>query len=191
MPEKMAKQLFDFQCKCGVLNEEERRLYEYAYNLLICRAIVYLMIAVSGIWLGNLKEIIVFLLAFSPLRQYTGGMHLEKAERCIAASGILVCIAGQYLRYFPVFNKAAFLMWMAAIGIILVMAPIGCRNKKLDLIEYRVYRKRSRVLLGIECVFIVSAIIVGCTWISKGIVLAQAVLSVSLVLGWIKENFLL
>lgn len=28
-----------------------------------------------------------------------------------------------------------------------------------------------------------------CIWISKGIILAQAVLAVSIMLGWIKENF--
>ena len=77
MIEKVAKQLFDTQCRCGMLDEKERNLYEYAYNLLICRVIVYLLIVVLGICLGSLKEIIVFLLAFIPLRQYARGLHLD------------------------------------------------------------------------------------------------------------------
>lgn len=189
MPEKIAERLFNYQCKQGMLDDKERRLYVYAYNLLFCRAIVYLLILVVGIWLGSLKEMIVFLLAFAPLRQYAGGIHLEKAERCIAASGILVCISGQYLKYFPAPVVSTFILWIVSTGLILLIAPVGCNNKKLDSIERRVYRKRSWVLLGIECLLILVALSIDYLWVSKGIMLAQIILSISLVLGRLKENF--
>lgn len=189
MPERLAKRLFDFQCKKGMLDESKRRLYEYAYGMLISRIFVYIIIALVGILLGNLKEMVVFLFAFIPLRQYAGGIHMEKAERCIVASGVLVCAAGQYIHYYPIVTRPILLVWIAAVCIIFKLSPVGCRNKKLDLIEQKVYRKRSRIILGTECMLTVFVLFMSYGWIFKGVILAQIVLSVSLVLGWIKENF--
>lgn len=190
MIEKVAKQLFDTQCRCGMLDEKERNLYEYAYNLLICRVIVYLLIVVLGICLGSLKEIIVFLLAFIPLRQYAGGIHLEKTEKCIVVSGVLVCVVGIYLREVSVPTFATFLLWIVAMGCIFSLSPVGCRNKKLDLIERMVYKKRLRILLWIECLIICLTFMIGYSWVSKGMMLAHIILSISLILGYFKEIFL-
>lgn len=189
MIKKIAKQLFDFQCKCGVLEERDRRLYEYAYNLFICKVVAYLGIIIASIWLGNLKEILVFLSAFIPLRQYVGGFHLKKAERCIVASGVMVCMAGQYLNYFPMPTVITFFLWIVAIGLISVLAPIGCINKKLDTVEIEVYRKRSRILLGMECLLVIFTHYMGFFWLSKSIIVAQIILAVSLLLGWKNNNF--
>lgn len=191
MFKEMSKQLFDIQCKCGVLNEKERRLYEYAYNLLISRVGVYLLIVVCGIWMKNLKEIFVFLLAFTILRQYVGGIHLEKEESCVVISGILVCITGQYLRCLPDITIVTLVMWIVSSSLIFFLAPIECRHKKLDFTEYRVYKERSRFFLGIECLLIIFVWILGYLWIVKGIIAAQVILAMNLLLGWIKEKFIL
>lgn len=188
MNEKIAKQLFDFQCKNGMLDEKDRKLYEYAYSLLICKTAAYFLIAIIGIWLGNLKEILVFLLAFIPLRQYAGGVHLKKAESCILASGVQVCLMGQYLKYYPVPTILTGLLWIMAIGLIIVLAPIGCENKKLDFKEICVYRKRSRILLGVECLLAFSALFIGRLEFAKNIMVVQVILAISLLLGWCKEK---
>ncbi|KAI4447672.1 Accessory gene regulator protein B [Eubacterium plexicaudatum ASF492] len=174
----------------GMLDDKEHRLYVYAYNLLICRTIVYLLIVVFGICMGSLKEMIVFLLAFVPLRQYAGGIHLEKAEKCIVASGILICISGQYLKYFPIPTVSTFLWWIVSVGVISMIAPVECSNKKLESVERKVYKKRSWVLLGIESLSILITLLMDYLWISKSIMVSQVIISMSLILGILKENFL-
>jgi len=139
--------------------------------------------------MGNLKEIIVFLLSFISLRQYAGGIHLEKTEQCMIASGFLVCIAGEYLSKFSMPTVVIFWLWIVAVGCIWILAPVGCNNKKLDEIEQRVYRKCSRILLVNECFLIFIMFVAKHLWISKGIMLAQIILSINLILGWLKENF--
>ena len=94
MWKKMAGRLFELQSRNGILEEKDRRLYEYAYGVLLGRVVIYLIIVILGIITGNWMEMIVFLLPFTVLRQYAGGIHLEKAGGCMAVSGILVLLSG-------------------------------------------------------------------------------------------------
>lgn len=189
MLEKIAGCLFDIQCRRGILEEDKRKLYVYAYNLLLSRISVYVVLVAAGILLDNLKEMAVFLLAFIPLRQYAGGLHLKKAGSCIAASGILICVSGQYLKYYPDITGITIAIWIVAVCILLMLAPVDCANKRLDLTERKVYKRRLRILFCVECIFLVTVFLMGFKWISKEIMLAQTILTVSLILGWIKEIF--
>ena len=89
--------LFEVQNRNGILEEKDRRLYEYAYGVLLGRVAIYLIIVILGIVTGNWLEMLVFLLPFTVLRQYAGGIHLEKAGSCMVVSSILVLLCGQYL----------------------------------------------------------------------------------------------
>ena len=71
--------LFEVQKRNGILEEKDRRLYEYAYGVLLGRVAIYLITVILGIATGNWLEMLVFLLPFTVLRQYAGGIHLEKA----------------------------------------------------------------------------------------------------------------
>ena len=77
MWKKMAGRLFELQSRNGILEEKDRRLYEYAYGVLLGRVVIYLIIVILGIITGNWMEMIVFLLPFTVLRQYAGGIHLD------------------------------------------------------------------------------------------------------------------
>ena len=190
MAKKIASQLFAFQCKHDILDEKDRRLYEYAYNLLFCRVSVYLLIVIVGIWQENLKQSFVFLLAFIALRQYAGGIHLKKEEVCIVASGTMVCMVGQYLKYQPLPSYSTIVIWMVADILIFLLTPIGCSNKKLDPIEHKVYGRRSRIILTVECLMVVYMLYAGCLWLAKGIMVAQIILAMSLLSECMKEKIL-
>lgn len=186
MLERIAEWLFDLQCRKGSLCEKQRKLYVYAYNLLISRAIVYMLLLLVGLLLGNLREMALFLVTFIPLRQYAGGMHFDGTGSCIVASSILICVSGQYLRCYPEITLPLFLVWIAAACIIIALAPIGCTNKKLAPIEQKVYKRRTRIVFCTECVVLIVSYLMDCIWSSKSIILAQVVLAVSIILGWIK-----
>ena len=57
--------LFEVQNRNGILEEKDRRLYEYAYGLLLGRVAIYLIIVILGIVTGNWLEMLVFLLPFT------------------------------------------------------------------------------------------------------------------------------
>ncbi len=72
--------LFEVQKRNGILEEKDRRLYEYAYGVLLGRVAIYLITVILGIATGNWLEMLVFLLPFTVLRQYAGGIHLKSRE---------------------------------------------------------------------------------------------------------------
>ena len=176
MWKKMAGRLFELQSRNGILEEKDRRLYEYAYGVLLGRVVIYLIIVILGIITGNWMEMIVFLLPFTVLRQYAGGIHLEKAGGCMAVSGILVLLCSLYLASAPV-------------GVIFIMAPVDASSKKLDAKEKKVYGMRARVILVIECAIAGVFSVIGYSLIVNGIMVAHIVLASGLILGWTKIFF--
>ena len=47
----------------GILEEKDRRLYEYAYGVLLGRVAIYLITVILGIATGNWLEMLVFFIA--------------------------------------------------------------------------------------------------------------------------------
>ena len=189
MWKKMAGRLFELQSRNGILKEKDRRLYEYAYGVLLGRVVIYLIIVILGIITGNWMEMIVFLLPFTVLRQYAGGIHLEKAGGCMAVSGILVLLCSLYLASAPAVIWQMRIIWFVAVGVIFIMAPVDASSKKLDAKEKKVYGMRARVILVIECAIAGVFSVTGYSLIVKGLMVAHIVLASGLILGWIKIFF--
>ena len=189
MWKKMAGRLFELQSRNGILEEKDRRLYEYAYGVLLGRVVIYLIIVILGIITGNWMEMIVFLLPFTVLRQYAGGIHLEKAGGCMAVSGILVLLCSLYLASAPAVIWQMRIIWFVAVGVIFIMAPVDASSKKLDAKEKKVYGMRARVILVIEGAIAGVFSVIGYSLIVNGIMVAHIVLASGLILGWIKNFF--
>lgn len=189
MWKKMAGRLFELQSRNGILEEKDRRLYEYAYGVLLGRVVIYLIIVILGIITGNWMEMIVFLLPFTVLRQYAGGIHLEKAGGCMAVSGILVLLCSLYLASAPAVIWQMRIIWFVAVGVIFIMAPVDASSKKLDAKEKKVYGMRARVILVIEFAIAGVFSVIGYSLIVNGIMVAHIVLASGLILGWIKNFF--
>lgn len=181
--------LFEVQNRNGILEEKDRRLYEYAYGVLLGRVVIYLIIVILGIITGNWMEMIVFLLPFTVLRQYAGGIHLEKAGGCMAVSGILVLLCSLYLASAPAVIWQMRIIWFVAVGVIFIMAPVDASSKKLDAKEKKVYGMRARVILVIEFAIAGVFSVIGYSLIVNGIMVAHIVLASGLILGWIKNFF--
>lgn len=191
MTRKLARRLFKLQCQHGMLDEEKRSLYEYAYGVLIRKVIAYLLLGVIGFYMGTLKEVFIFLMAFTILRQFAGGIHLKKAENCIVVSVVLISTIGRYLNDFPNFTIFMCLPWLISMRIIILLAPVGCDNKRFGLEEIKIYKIRTKVTLISESAIATLFLIIKSFIFAKGIVLAQIIVAMSLVLGWVNNYFCL
>ena len=183
----MAGRLFELQSRNGILEEKDRRLYEYAYGVLLGRVVIYLIIVILGIITGNWMEMIVFLLPFTVLRQYAGGIHLEKPTSCIIFSGFLVFGCGQYLAVTSDIGFSFFFLWLIAVLVIFMLVPIDTKGKKLDKIETRIYGERARIILAIEFIMAIFLGIYGFSLLAKGIATAHLVLATGLIIGSVKK----
>lgn len=118
MRKRIIDWIFTLQSQRGILGEKERRLYTYAYGLLLNKIAIYAIIAIVGTITGNWIGMFSFLLPFTILRQYAGGIHLEKPMNCIIFSGFLVFGCGQYLAVASDIGKILCALWVAAILLI-------------------------------------------------------------------------
>lgn len=186
----LSKKIVSYQFKKGVIEEKEKNVYEYAYNLLFSRIAVYVIMLVVGALLGNLKEIILFVIFFSPLRQYAGGYHLDKTWKCICASALLILLSGQYIRFFTFVYILHLFLWLVAVSVIIGFAPIDCSSKRLDQTERFVYKKRALIVLSLELVIATLCGLTHYTSITKAIFVVHTIVAINLVLGFVKNYFL-
>ena len=189
MRKRIIDWFFTLQSQRGILGEKERRFYTYAYGLLLNKIAIYAIIAIVGTTTGNWIEMFSFLLPFTVLRQYAGGIHLEKAGGCMAVSGILVLLCSLYLASAPAVIWQMRIIWFVAVGVIFIMAPVDASSKKLDAKEKKVYGMRARVILVIECAIAGVFSVIGYSLIVNGIMVAHIVLASGLILGWTKIFF--
>lgn len=164
MRKRIIDWIFTLQSQRGILGEKERRLYTYAYGLLLNKIAIYAIIAIVGTITGNWIGMFSFLLPFTILRQYAGGIHLEKPMNCIIFSGFLVFGCGQYLAVASDIGKILCALWVAAILLIFVLAPIDTKGKKLDKTAKKIYGRRARGVLVIEVMIAI------CFWVCGFIV---------------------
>ena len=187
MRKRIIDWIFTLQSQRGILGEKERRLYTYAYGLLLNKIAIYAIIAIVGTITGNWIGMFSFLLPFTILRQYAGGIHLEKPMNCIIFSGFLVFGCGQYLAVASDIGKILCALWVAAILLIFVLAPIDTKGKKLDKTAKKIYGRRARGVLVIEVMIAICFWVCGFIVVTKGIAIAHIILMVSLITG--KANF--
>lgn len=189
MRDKIVNWLCDLQRQRAIFKSEDRRLYEYAYRLLLNRVLIYVIIAVLGFLTGNWLEMFSFLLPFIFLRQYVGGIHLKKATSCICVSGILVFVCGKYLAIDSTMGIPFWIAWIFSIVIIFSLSPVDTGNKRLDEVEKKIYGKRARIVLIIEFILVLCFGMIEILIVAKGIAVAHIILAGSLILGLIGENF--
>lgn len=183
MRKRIIDWFFTLQCQRGILGEKERRLYTYAYSLLLNKIAIYAIIAIVGTITGNWIEMFSFLLPFTLLRQYAGGIHLKKSISCICVSSFLVFICGEYLAIDSKMGVSFRIVWFVSIVIIFLLAPVDTGSKRLDKVERKIYGKRARRLLAIEFILAFCFETVGISIIAKGIAVAHIILASGLLLG--------
>ena len=87
---KISKQFVIWQIARGTLKTEEQTIYQYAYEILLGQII---NIALAGViaWLFNdVVTVLIFLLAYMPLRSFAGGLHADNHLSCSIISTVIL-----------------------------------------------------------------------------------------------------
>ena len=106
-------------------------------------------------------ESFLFLAVYIPLRSFAGGIHAKTANRCYVYSSFMIIAVLLVIKFFPLGNLICSCLSLLSGIIIFLLAPVEAEHKKLDEIEYAVYRKRSRIILVAEIIiqFLLSIIV--------------------------------
>ena len=113
---------------------------------------LFFAIIIAGLLLGCFFESILFTIAFTSLRQYSGGYHADSQKKCFVLSTLMLVISLSIIKSIKIFPQLILpLSIITFISIIYVFAaaPIDTPNKRLDNDEIRVYGKRARIFAAI------------------------------------------
>lgn len=184
----LSKSIVRWQIEKKIIGEEERETYQYAYEVLLNQAINLLIAILIAVILHSPVVVFLFLASYIPLRSYCGGYHADTHLGCTVVSTLLIIFVcyviylknGWLLTYYP----AAFLV---SAWFVIRYAPVPDRHKPLDGPETVRYRKRSRIIWGLEAV---CAMILYFVKAPYGLVIAvsQLILSLMLFLGILKNR---
>lgn len=189
MLERISGKIVGWQIQKGILTYEERAVYQYAYELLLNQAINILIAVLIAVVSGAPLPVLLFLLSYIPMRSFCGGYHADTNWGCTVVSALLICGVcwmyqnirdGFLLTWYP-------LCYLISGYLVMRYAPVPDQNKPLDEEETVRYRKKSRILWGMEVVIGMIFYIVSRRY---GFVLAVShlILSVMLAVGKLKNE---
>ena len=121
------------------------------------------------------------------LRKNAGGFHATTKSGCIFVSAIMIILA---FFIFVSFDHSMFFysLCVAITGsVIWLIAPIDNPVKRLDPIGYKVFKKRSRVILCVEGMLFVLAVHFQWITLVRSTAMVFSVVLISLLLGMVKN----
>ncbi|ANU49071.2 hypothetical protein ADH76_33180 [Enterocloster clostridioformis] len=164
MIRNLAERIVEWQIKKHFLPDEDRGLYQYAYEVLLNQVINVLIAILIAVLFRAPMPVFLFLASYIPLRSYCGGHHARTNGGCTAVSAVLLCIICVIYRILP--SNAGVIMQPVSYiisGLLIIrFAPVENVNKPLAEEERVRYRKISRYiwfgesLVGMSLFFIKS-----------------------------------
>lgn len=168
--------------------DSEREIIRYDVEGILNNLLGFFITLTVGIFCDCVFESCVFWIFFWTLRKHAGGFHAKTKFRCLMMSVVLLFLAFEFLL------EAGWTIdvytWIMVIGsgCIFYLAPVETHNKQLDEEEVRVYRKRTRIILGIQLILYFLSLILGGEQFCRIVAVNVVVASFSLVLGKISLN---
>lgn len=154
-----AENISSFFIDKSVISEDERKVYNYCFELLISETINILIILAVAILSKQYINIAVFLIAFLLLRKWAGGYHANTHYGCML---ILVSILTLFLvSEVTLSHNAKYILQfcniLVSLPIICLLAPVDNSNKRIknkQRKKFKVYSVISTlVLIGVICIF--------------------------------------
>lgn len=167
----------------GIILPENAEVVKYGLETLADNMLAFLMTAAVGFFYGStLSGIVLWMLVF-PLRKYAGGYHARTKARCFLISAGMLALAYGLLYRQDCHPGIYFAIAIVSSGYIYRNAPVDNVNKVLDAVERKVYRRRARIVLGVESALFAVAWIAGWRELAAVVVMSFGIVGVSLMAG--------
>lgn len=149
---KMAGKVADTLCQKELIQECDKEIYEFGYEILIENIGKTLVLLLAGAILRQFTVTLIFVLAFTTLRSCCGGYHASVSWKCDLISLFLwgVVVTGTTLFESIVRERQVLLILIAIVSELTIYqyAPIEHVNKRLTR-EQKAKNKRNALGLGL------------------------------------------
>lgn len=150
MLDRTSKRVAQWLCRNEAISSEELELYQYAVLCVIIKFIPFIIIMVWGIISKNIVNSFVICTVFIWVRRYSGGYHAKTPYRCLVMSVTIMIgsiLASNYICDVNGLLLAA--LTIIEIGLLLHLAPVDCKNKRLSDNEKKYLNTRLRIVSGL------------------------------------------
>ena len=186
MLEQITHKIVNHQIEKGILQESDRNIYQYGYQMLIEFGINILASIVIAILFQAFEIVIVFTIAYLVMRGYAGGYHAKTILGCLILSLLLELIFLVVLPHY-LFMPLSFIILILCALAILILAPYN--HPKLHLTSEEIKSCQRKVRLRLCCILMVAAISysAGIREITNGCTISIAMATTLLCLGYIND----
>lgn len=172
------------------IKSEDREIYLYGVKQGLTILLNLITICAIGIVSKMLWQSILFMAAYIPLRSFAGGYHAKTPLRCYIYSIIMLILVSVGMKYLLFVDMVYYVILAISALIIFVLSPVEDKNKPLDKIEIKVYRKRLLLIMLIELIICVVFKALDINKLFISIVYALFVMSIVLLIGIIKNKIM-
>ena len=171
-----------------IIKHDDRELYIYGFNQGLNILLNLITTLVVGLLFRNILELAIFIAAYIPLRSFAGGYHAKTPLRCYIYSIIMIILVSVGMKYLLFVDMVYYVILAISALIIFVLSPAEDKNKPLDKIELKVYRKRTSLILLVELIICILSNVIDLRTVFISIIYNLAVMSVIILLGMLKSK---
>lgn len=139
----MSTKIINLFINKGLILKDEKELFICAVEQVFAYILNILSMIIIGLILNMLFESILFTIAYIPIRIYAGGYHSKTQFRCYIFSVLMLISVLLILKIETINIIIIILIAILSSFIIFSLAPVEDKNKPLDEIEIKVYKKRT------------------------------------------------
>jgi accessory gene regulator B len=186
----LTDEITDILIESGAVSENERHIYRYCVEGLVEMGGNIMLTMIIGLLAGKLLETAIFLSIIIPLRSTAGGFHAESGKACFVISLSIYIITvfsaeiiGNSLE--PAYN---WLIYAVCASLILIIAPVDCKNKPLSEQDKRLNKNKCVILMTLISVGFIIVWILNARTICFLISACLITVTVLLLLGVVKNR---
>lgn len=167
----------------GIIADEDKEIVRFGLESLEGNLLGIGFTMAVGICFKQGGEALLLWALLFPLRKNAGGYHATTRVRCLLMSVLMLITA---FMIFAVFEHTMIFYGICGIvagGVIWALAPVDNPAKNLDVVEHRVYQRRTRIALGVEGSIFALALLFKWEMATKSVCMTFFIVFMSLLLG--------
>lgn len=186
---RLSRKIVNDLTRSDIVKAEDAEIYIYGINQILMYSINISSALIIGLIFGKFFEAAVFIVAYCSLRSFAGGYHAKTPLRCYVFSVIMLIIVLVGIKYLYLTEWMYYVVLLTAALVVIVLSPVEDKNKPLDEIEHRVYKKRTILIVATELLIGIVLKLMGLDNLFVAVVYSFVVLSFMLVAGKVKNHW--
>ncbi|MDR0919796.1 MAG: accessory gene regulator B family protein [Oscillospiraceae bacterium] len=173
----------------GTVVKEDKEIYLFGIQQGLVLILNLFTTVVVSLIFKNTWQMFTFMLAYILLRSFAGGYHAKTAKKCYAFSILLLIIISLVLKYIKINAYIFFISLFISSIVIFLLSPVDNKNRNLDILEKRVFRKITIVILIFEVAIAVFSLHFNLFGIAISLFCSPVICAILLILGKVENKF--